>query len=275
MDQVRENILRVYESMTPVERSIADFFGNNEKAMDFSSRNIAKLLYISEATLSRFAKKCGYKGYREFIYDYEKELQERLRERNISVLSRRVRNTYARLLEEAFRQLDEESVKKVAAMLNRHDRVFVCGMGSSGYAAREFYLRFMRLGLEVQALTDPQVISMTMAVAGRDCAVIGITLSGRTKEILGALRAARERGAETVIITANRDYAGNGFCDAALLAAADQDLDGGTAISPQFPVLVLIDVLYTYYIKNDAKGKIARWNETLRALREPLESIPS
>ena len=32
----------------------------------------AEFFYISNATLSRFAKKCGYKGYRELVFDYEK-----------------------------------------------------------------------------------------------------------------------------------------------------------------------------------------------------------
>ncbi|MFR0957923.1 MAG: hypothetical protein ACLSFA_20120 [Roseburia inulinivorans] len=36
--------------------------------MDFSSKNISKRLYVSEAALSRFSKKCGYKGYRELIF---------------------------------------------------------------------------------------------------------------------------------------------------------------------------------------------------------------
>lgn len=154
MGKVQDRILRVYENMTVAERSIADFFMSNEEPMDFSSRNVAGMLYISEATLSRFAQKCGYEGYRKFIYDYEKELQEVIQEKNISVLSKKVWRTYGRLLEDEFQQLDEERVRDAAKMLSSHSRVLVCGMGSSGFAAREFYLRFMRLGLDVQALTD-------------------------------------------------------------------------------------------------------------------------
>ncbi len=266
MGKVRDSILRVYKNMTPVERGIADFFMSNETQMDFSSRNVAGLLYISEATLSRFAQKCGYEGYRKFIYDYEKELEETIREKNISVLSKKVWKTYARLLEDEFQQLDEERVKHAAEMLGRYSRVLVCGMGSSGYAAREFYLRFMRLGLDVQALTDSQVISMSVAMSGRSTLVIGVSLSGRTREILDAMRTAAERRAATVFITSDRDTTMESVCDEVLYVAADRDLDGGTAISPQFPILMLMDVLYTYYLKNDATDKIGRWRETLEAI---------
>lgn len=267
MSHVRQNILNVYDDMTAVEQSIADFFIKNEEVLDFSSKNISKLLYISEATLSRFAKKCQYKGYRKFIYEYEKELAEELHERNISVLTRRVKNTYGKLMEESFHILDEEKVKNVSNMMSTHTRVLVCGMGSSGYVAREFQLRFMRLGMDIQAVTDSQMIQMTMALANENCLVIAISLSGNTKEILDAVRVAKSKKASVVMITANHNIEIQECCDVILYIAATKNLDGGTMISPQFPVLLLIDVFYTYYLENDAQTKILKYHETLSALR--------
>ena len=66
-----------YEMFTVVEKTIADFFISNEKEMDFSSGRMAKMLHVSEASLSRFAKKMGYSGYREFIYNYQPSIAER------------------------------------------------------------------------------------------------------------------------------------------------------------------------------------------------------
>ena len=73
-NETKQNMFNSYNNMTPVERSIADFFLSNTEKMDFSSKNISKRLYVSEAALSRFSKKCGYKGYRELIFSYEKDL---------------------------------------------------------------------------------------------------------------------------------------------------------------------------------------------------------
>lgn len=267
MYRVRENILHEYERMTSVERCVADFFLQNEEEQDFSSRNIAGILYTSEATLSRFAQKCGYKGYRNFIYDYKRELAEENRDKNIGELTKKVRNTYTRLLEDEFQYLNETAVKNVAEMLCKYSRVLVCGLGSSGFVAREFYLRFMRLGLDVQALTDTQVISMRVAMCSEETMVIGLSLSGKTKEILDAMQAAKDKGAATTFITADRETRMINVCDEVLFVASDLNLDGGTAISPQFPILMLMDVLYTYYLKNDTKEKTRRWQETLSALK--------
>ena len=61
----------IYESFTPLEKTIADFFMKEKEENDFSAKNISKKLYISEASLSRFAKKCGFSGYREFLFHYQ------------------------------------------------------------------------------------------------------------------------------------------------------------------------------------------------------------
>ena len=256
---VRDNILKGYQDLTAVEKNVADYFLENEEQVDFSSRHVASMLFVSEATLSRFAQKVGYTGYRKFIYD-------RIQERNISVLSKAVRKTYQRLLENQFQLLDESRVRNVAEMLGKYSSILICGMGSSGYAAREFYLRFMRLGMNVQAITDSQVIPMSVAMCNDKVLVIGVSLSGRTREIRDAMIAAKHRGSATVFITSNQKTGMEDICDEVLYVAADHDLDGGTAISPQFPILMLIDVLYTYYLKNDPSGKIGKWRETLQAL---------
>ena len=66
-----------YDKFTTTEKTIADFFIHNQKKMDFSVNHIAELLYTSKATLTRFAQKCGYHGYKEFIYQYEETFVEK------------------------------------------------------------------------------------------------------------------------------------------------------------------------------------------------------
>ena len=71
-NETKGQIEAAQSDMTQVEHTIANYFLNNEELTDFSSKRISALLYVSEATLSRFAKKCGFKGYREFIFAYER-----------------------------------------------------------------------------------------------------------------------------------------------------------------------------------------------------------
>ena len=121
-NETKQIIEASYKKMTAVERSVADFFIGNKDDMDFSSKNISRVLYVSEATLSRFSQKCGYKGYREFIFSYERDLKFEQKsegtEKDVGLFARRVQNSYQKLLQENFRILDEEQVRRVPGMLN-------------------------------------------------------------------------------------------------------------------------------------------------------------
>ena len=44
MGSVKHLMMEEYENMTSVEQSIADFFIKNEEYMDFSARNISRIL---------------------------------------------------------------------------------------------------------------------------------------------------------------------------------------------------------------------------------------
>lgn len=110
-----------YEMFTVVEKTIADFFISNEKEMDFSSGRMAKMLHVSEASLSRFAKKMGYSGYREFIYNYQPSIAERpnVEEQTIHVLY-----SYEELLQKTYSLIREPQIKHVSQLIGEHTRIF-------------------------------------------------------------------------------------------------------------------------------------------------------
>lgn len=85
-----------YHKLTSAEKTVADFFIHNNQNTDFSSSHIAELLYTSKATLSRFAKKIGYRGYQEFIYQYENTFEEK--EEKITGNTKIVLNAYQEVL---------------------------------------------------------------------------------------------------------------------------------------------------------------------------------
>lgn len=274
-NETKQSMENAYETMTPVEHSIADFFISNTEKMDFSSKSVSNRLYVSEATLSRFAKKCGYKGYREFIFSYERDLEYEIpsanHEQDISMFTRKVKGSYSRLLQENFKLLNENQMRRIANMLNESRRVFIYGMGSSGLVAREFQLRFMRIGLDVDAITDSQMMQMSAALAGKDVLIIAISLSGKTKEVNDSIRIAKKCGADIIFITANPNAEVAEICDELLQVAYLKNLDTGTKISPQFSLLVMIDVLYSYYFANDSYFKAKKYKDTLSAIKGEKE----
>ena len=106
---VIETIESNYENFTPTEKNIADFFIHNDKKGDFAAKKLAEKLFVSEASLSRFAQKCGFRGYREFIYEYKQKFVEKQDEitNNVS----QVLETYQELLNKTYSLIDENQLK--------------------------------------------------------------------------------------------------------------------------------------------------------------------
>lgn len=256
----------VYDNFTPLERNIADFFIHNTDKMDFSSKFISNHLFVSEASLSRFAKKCGFKGYREFIFHYQSSFTEG--GKKMDDLTQSVLNTYQELLNKSFVLVDEIQMHRIAKMLTEKKRVFVYGKGSSGLVAQEMKLRFMRLGLDVEAIVDSHVMKMNSVLVTDACLIIAISISGKTNEILSSLKAAKRNGASTILICSNKNEELASLCDEILLIPVLKNLELGNVISPQFPVLVMVDIFYSYFLNTDLFNKSAKFTTTLTALYE-------
>lgn len=255
-----------YDNFTTVEKNIADFFIRNRKKVDFSAKAVAERLFVSEASLSRFAKKCGYRGYREFIYQYEETFVEK--PESITGNTRVVLNVYQELLNKTYSLVDEAQIARISRYLNHASRVFVCGIGSSGLAAREMKLRFMRIGVDIDSIQDSDLMRMQAVFQNQTCLVFGISISGEKEEVLYLLKEAHRRKARTVIVTAKNNEKLEEFCDEVLLLPSLSHLNHGNVISPQFPVLVMLDIIYSYYLEQNKYEKETLHDNTLRALME-------
>ena len=258
-DSTKHKIEEAYTSLTKSEQGVADYFLENTAISDFSSKHISTLLYVSEATLSRFAKKCGFKGYREFVYMYELDFKDYFtekEEKEISDITRSVRKNYKDIMVKAFDLIDEDQMRRIASRLsNTEYTVPVYGMGSSGYVAREFQLRFMRLGLDVIAITDSQMIAMNASLVKRGSLVLAFSISGTTKVVMDSIKKAKQNGARVVLFTSSKEKKLKEICDEVVEVAYLSELETGTKISPQISLLILLDVLYTYYFANDSYFK--------------------
>lgn len=253
-----------YDKFTTVEKNIADFFIQNRKKLDFSAKAISERLYVSEASLSRFAKKCGYRGYREFVYQYEETFVEK--EESVTNHTRMILNSYQELLNKTYNLMDEAQIARISRYLNRAERVFVCGRGSSGFAAEEMEHRFMRIGVEIDSIKDSDLMRMQAVFQDERSLVFGISVSGETESVLYLLNEASKRGAKTVLLTAKNRGIFDRFCDEVVLFPSLKHLNYGNVISPQFPILIMIDLIYSSYVEQDKFAREILHDNTLRAL---------
>ena len=98
----------------------------------------------------------------------------------------------------AIAELDMSRVEKLIEMLldAKDKKIFVVGVGRSGFVGRAFALRLMNLGFNVYFLGE----TITPA-AGKQDLIIAISGSGTTKLALTATAAAKEIGAKVIAVT--------------------------------------------------------------------------
>ena len=232
--------------------------------MDFSAKAVAGKLFVSEASLSRFAKKCGFKGYREFIYQYGENFV--VKQESMTGNTRTVLNTYQELLNKTYNLVDEKQVERICRYMSKAARVFVCGMGSSGLAAREMELRFMRIGVDITSMDYGDMIRMRGVFLNESSLVFGVSISGDTEDVTFLLQEAHEKKARTVLLTAKNKPEFDSFCDEVMLLPSLIHLNHGNVISPQFPILLMTDIFYSCYVSQDKYSKEVLHDSTLRAL---------
>lgn len=241
-------IIDLYEEFTPLEKTIADYFIANKTREDFSIKNMKDKLYVSEASLTRFAQKCGFRGYREFSFAYEREFIEIID--NGYGSKGTVLQTYSQILTNISSMIDENQIDRLSNLITNAKKVQAIGIGSSGYSALEMKSRFARLGVLIDAIDKDDDMKMLSVFQDKDSLLIGISISGTKNSILFSLKKAHDNGAKTVLITSNKeeDY---GYVDEIILVPEMKKFDGSGIISPQIPVLIVIDVLYNHFLDSD------------------------
>lgn len=269
MDGYAKSIIPIieanYEKCTETEQHIADYFLHQARPERLSAELVSKELSVSTASLSRFAKKCGFHGYREFTYEFRNSYIEKSAVEQQQ--SRTVLDTYQNLLNKMYSLLDEAQINRIIKELKWARRVFVCGRGSSGLAAEEMATRFRWIGIDMTALRDNENMKMQSVFLNRHDLVIGLSLSGIKSEVLYMLGRGFRQGARTLLITEKNRQTYEEFCNEVLLVPSLQHLNHGNLISPQFPLLLMIDILYAAYV-NDDRMRIERiQKEVQRTLR--------
>ncbi len=254
-----------YSAFTQIEKGIADFFIANTEDIDFSSKAISAKLFVSEASLSRFAQKCGFKGYREFIYQYKQGLNNVKTVDSTSGML--VLNTYQELLNKTYSLLDKSQLDRIVGYLIEAKRIFACGKGSSGFVASEMESRFMRTGLDIDSILDSDRMRMQSVFTDKSSLVFGFSLGGETAPVLYLLKEAYNRGAKTILFTSVDNGEFVNYCTELVLVPSLKHLNYGSVISLQIPLLILLDIIYNEYVTKDESLKTALYIDTLKALK--------
>ena len=241
-----------YPSFSKQEKKVADFILKEKDGVSFMPlHEITKKIKVSEATIFRFVKKIGFKGFIEFklevareISSDEKDMGEDYIENIETNILETIKNTRA--------LLKKEDIEKVIEYIDKADKMYIFGLGASGVAALEMQNRFMRFGKIGHSVNDGHFQVMYSSTVTKKDVIIVITLSGETIDLIYPLTIAKKNGAKIITIT-NYIMSIAKMSDLVLLTSGKENLLDGGALISKISQLYVIDVIATgYALKNKA-----------------------
>ena len=257
---VNDNILlklrEMKDSLTPVERMIADYvLENTFEVPRLSIKILASRSKTSDASVLRFCKTLGYGGYRDFVVSVSAALGSMDEEQedqytdirpgdDLQTIITNIPLNNCKSIEDTLTVIDRSEIEKAVELIRNTNKIDFYGMGASGLVCMDAQQKFMRINKMCHAYTDghSQLTAATLLSKG-DVAVV-ISNSGNTEEIVEALEVAKEAGASVIAITR---YGKNILADKAdvlLFISTPEITIRSGAMGSRIAMLSVIDILF-------------------------------
>ena len=273
MDKISLKIKMLYNTLGTAEKKIADWIAENPgKIISLSIVELAERCKCSEATIVRFSKKVGAEGYQGLKIALASETRPTVSTTitandTAGEMFDKVCNEIYCSLELTKKALDPAKLSAVASALCNARKIALFGLGNSASVALDASHKFIRAGLNATACSDNH---MQMIVAshrsGGDVA-IGVSHSGSSKDIVEALKVAKEHGATTVAITNVGKSPIDKVSDFVLHTSSSESEYTILALNSRIAQLAIVDTLYYYVVFNLSDMAIDAIKETERSLR--------
>lgn len=254
-----------YARLSEKEKKIADYILDSpEKIIHNTINEVAEDLNVADATVFRFCKRIGFKGYQamkialaseifEPIQQIHEEIKEDDTEKTVAV---KIFQSNIRALENTLQILDGPSIQKAVDLLLQADRVEFYGTGGSNVIAMDAFHKFVRTGIKAFAFIDSHFQLMSASQLGKKDVAVVISHSGTNKDTINILRTAQKNGAKTIGITSYPKSPIGQNVDVALFTSSEETEYRSEALSSRIGQLSLIDALYVnMMIRNKEKAK--------------------
>jgi RpiR family carbohydrate utilization transcriptional regulator len=241
------------DQLRPSERKLADYvIEAPREVLDLTMTDFAVRAGVSQPTIARFCQALGFSGFREFKIRLAQSIASdvpapavfrdvRPDEPAAGVVAKVLDRTIGALLQ-VRNSLSSDSVSTAITLLAQARRIEFYGAGGSGIAALDIQHKFFRLGVPSVAYSDPHTYTTSAALLGVGDVVVVISNTGRTRDILDAVKSALEGGAKVIAITHGNSPLAR-MATVGLFANVDEDTDIFSPMTSRVSHLAIGDIL--------------------------------
>jgi DNA-binding MurR/RpiR family transcriptional regulator len=217
-----------YNLLSDSERKIADYIiSQRETILQLTVAELAEKIGSSAASIVRFCRAVGFKGYTELKFYIDRELlslvgaEEKIdKNDSVKVLKQKVFKFNQKVIDDTIMTLDDENLEKAIIVIGGARKVDIYGEGGSGSIALTALNLLLHIGISCNAHTDANLQILSALQLQKGDVALGISHSGRTINAIDALKIAKQNGATTICITGYANSAITQYSDVVLYSSS-------------------------------------------------------
>lgn len=264
------------EFMTHAEAKIARLIlSDPERFTKYSLSELSREAGVSQGSIINFAKKQVGGGFPDLKIAVAKAISTE-RERPFSVVEsgdsvksalRKTADGISVALQNTTALNDSATMEKACRLIMEAKRIEIYGVFRSAAVATDMYYQLIQLGLHANFVSDVLTCAVSASLLSSDSVVVAISSSGQTRDVIDAVKLAKENGVPIVAITAHSDSPLSHLADAVLLACPAGNALSEHANQVRASQLTIIDAIVSILrskIDRDGTGHYSNFIEILR-----------
>lgn len=266
---VISKIISMQQSLTVSENEIAQYVINHPDTVVTSTITaIARNTNTSEASINRFCKKIGFKGFNSFkvalaqdtFYSNMQRSETQGRDSFIASISK----DYNNMLVNTTAMLDDEQVFQAANAIRRANRIYIFSSAATALIAHELEFKLGMAGIYAKAVTDSDTIYIHANNVAADDLVIAIAPTLFMRDFYRAVALCKENGVALISITSYDSPKLSNLIDYKFIISDKITTRYSVSISNSLMFLYTADVLYCALLESDKTLKQNRLNNDSR-----------
>ena len=272
---VFEQISSNYYALTSSEKKVADFTLSNQSGTQFMSiSELADACGVAEATISRFCRRLGYKGYNAFKLALansspkHKLLDNPLSgevtaEDSLEDICKKLYTAEVEAMAQTMEFLDLDSVAQASRMLHSARRVMCMGQGGSLLIANEAAHLFSTVSNKFTAVADSHLQAIAATTMDPEDVILFFSYSGSTQEMMETLKLARAQQGQVILGTRFPRSPGAELSNVGLQCGANENALQSGSVAARIAQMYLLDILFSEFSRKDLeqclqiRGRIA------------------
>lgn len=261
-ENIIEQISKQYYLLTASEKKVADYvLANLDKTPYMSISELAAANSVAEATVSRFCRSLGCKGYNAFRLAISKATiqNKRVADNPLSgevTATDSLQDVYKKLynaeiaaITQTMELLDPEQVKEAARLFENARLVLCMGQGASMLMANEAANLFRTVDNRFFAISDSHQQAVSAAMMDSRDVLIYFSYSGATKSMMQTLQIAKRRGNKTILVTRFPKSPGAKLADVVLQCGANENSLQAGSVAARIAQMYLLDILFSEFTR--------------------------